>query len=584
MIFCAAQNGPPVTPQGQPKAEVTTQETGFTIRSRVNLVSVPVVVRDSSGHAIGGLAREDFLITDNGKPQIVSKFAVEKFGEGGTAEVPADAPAAAPAPAPAAKTAVPERYVAFFIDDLNTPAADLAQAREAAWRYLKTSIRPTERVAIATSSGFTTLDFTDDRDRLHQTLNSILPRPSVSQNSVDCPPMTVYEANLIANFNDGTALGTGVSDYLACSNSSMSASEAAFVVSNFAKMQINLADRSLRNALGAMDGLFRKMAVMAGQRTVVMVSSGFQMLDDRRQDELDVLERAIRSGIVVNSLDARGLYALVPGGEAGDHVVSTDGAVMDGFIGGLAGPGGGSSSSGAPTITTKTAYVSQEALAKRSTMAEVASATGGHFFESSNDLDAGIERLAAAPEYLYVLGFSPRELKEDGKFHTLKVSVSRAKGATIEARKGYFAPRYANDPGERSKEEIQDAFFAREETADIPLTVQTQFFKNGDYAAKLTVTARVDVRKLHFRKEDNRNRDDLTVVAGVFDSDGNYVSGVQKVLELRLLDDTLANRLGSGIAVRNTFDVTPGTYLIRLVVRDSEGETMASRNTAVEIP
>ena len=49
-----------------------------------------------------------------------------------------------------------------------------------------------------------------------------------------------------------------------------------------------------------------------------------------------------------------------------------------------------------------------EALAKRDVMAEVAANTGGRFFENSNDLRGGFERLAAAPEYVYVLGFSPR--------------------------------------------------------------------------------------------------------------------------------------------------------------------------------
>ena len=96
--------------------------------------------------------------------------------------------------------------------------------------------------------------------------------------------------------------------------------------------------------------------------------------------------------------------------------------------------------------------------------------------------------------------------------------------------------------------------------------------------------ATIDVRKLRFRKEKDRNRSDVTLVTGIFDANGNYVSGVQKVLELRLLDNTLAKRMNSGITVRSPFDVTPGTYLIRVVVRDSGGESMATRSAVVEIP
>jgi len=100
--------------------------------------------------------------------------------------------------------------------------------------------------------------------------------------------------------------------------------------------------------------------------------------------------------------------------------------------------------------------------------------------------------------------------------------------------------------------------------------------------ATLSIAAKVDLSKISFRKEQGRNRGDVTVVTGLFDSDGNYVSGIQKVFELRLRDETF--RTYSGLMVRNTFDVTPGIYLVRLVVRDAESQVMASRNTLVEIP
>jgi hypothetical protein len=70
----------------------------------------------------------------------------------------------------------------------------------------------------------------------------------------------------------------------------------------------------------------------------------------------------------------------------------------------------------------------------------------------------------------------------------------------------------------------------------------------------------------------------------VFDRNGNYVTGTRKVVEMRLHDATLEKVLNSGITVRTNFDVAPGSYVIRMVVRDSEGQTMAARNGVVEIP
>ena len=102
--------------------------------------------------------------------------------------------------------------------------------------------------------------------------------------------------------------------------------------------------------------------------------------------------------------------------------------------------------------------------------------------------------------------------------------------------------------------------------------------------AKVAVLVRVDVRPLRFRKAEGRNRNDLRIVSALFDRNGNYVIGNDKLLELRLRDETLENRLRSGITVKTNFDVKPGSYLVRMVVRDTEGQLMAAENGAVEIP
>ncbi len=82
---------------------------------------------------------------------------------------------------------------------------------------------------------------------------------------------------------------------------------------------------------------------------------------------------------------------------------------------------------------------------------------------------------------------------------------------------------------------------------------------------------------------DGRNRNDLTVVSALFDRNGNYIMGNRKVIEMRLRDETLA-RLSSGITVKTSFDAKPGSYFVRVVVRDTEAQMMAAENGAVEIP
>jgi hypothetical protein len=114
--------------------------------------------------------------------------------------------------------------------------------------------------------------------------------------------------------------------------------------------------------------------------------------------------------------------------------------------------------------------------------------------------------------------------------------------------------------------------------------VQTQFFKGDDEKAKLAVLARVDLKPLHFRKDQGRNWDNLVIVAGVFDRNGNLVTAVQKTIEMRLKDATFEAHLNAGITIRSSLDITPGSYVVRVVLRDQEGKMMTARNRVVEIP
>ncbi len=205
-------------------------------------------------------------------------------------------------------------------------------------------------------------------------------------------------------------------------------------------------------------------------------------------------------------------------------------------------------------------------------------------FQNNNDLALGFRRLAAPPEYVYLLGFSPQNLKLDGSFHALKVTLKSSKGLSWQARRGYYAPRHAVDPAEQSKEEIREAVFSREEMLDIPLNIETQFFKSTDANARLSVLAKVDIRHLPFQKANERNNDTLMVVSGVFDRNGNLIGAIEKRVEMRLRDETLGNRLGAGITLKSNFDLTPGSYAIRVVIRDEQGALMAARNSVVEIP
>jgi hypothetical protein len=332
------------------------------------------------------------------------------------------------------------------------------------------------------------------------------------------------------------------------------------MVQTAAVQALNAGSQETRVSLDVLSKVIRRIAAMPGQRSVILASPGFLTLENH-QELSDVISKALRANVIIGSLDARGLWT-EPGYSAADVT-----------------PGGGSN-----VLIVKNQYAHIEAQAQEDVLAEVAAATGGAFVHNSNDLVGGFKRLAAAPEFIYVLGFTPASLKSDGKYHSIKVTLKESKGLTLQARRGYYAPKREAGEAEQARQDIEDALFSREVMKDFPVELHTQFFKPTETDAKLSVLAHVDVRPLKFRLDDGRYRESLKLVTALFDPNGNYISAIEKIVEFRLLQGTLEKRLNNGITIRTSFDVKAGSYVIRLVARDSEGQMMAAENTAVEIP
>jgi VWFA-related protein len=558
------------TASPQNPAEITSHDQTLTFKTAVNVVEVPVVVRDFKGRAVGDLTKDDFQLFDRGKPQKIIKFTVEK-SVGPDVLVPVQASKEAPAlevVEPAISAAVlPERFVAYLFDDVHVETNDLIMARDAADRHMKTSLGPKTRAAIFTTSGQTMLDFTDDLGQLHATLFRLQPHPIAKPGFNQCPDINYTWADRIRNQNDDEALFyatvadgicKGITSNPNAGYNGLPPPEDKDVMAAIARV-IASHEQETHVSLDVLRDLVRRMSVLPGQRTVVLASPGFRTVIGSKEEEGCIIDRAIRANVVINSLDVRGLAAEIP------HITKSHGY-------------------GGPLRAYADAMDHEEFTLAPDVMAEISNGTGGVFFHNSNDMDAGFDRVAGNPEYRYVLGFSPESLKLDGSLHALKVSiVPNPHHYDLDARRSYTAPKRLDDPAEQAKQEITQALFSREALRDIPLELHTEFFKSQGNA-KLTVVTHVDLKALRLRKAEGRNHDDLTVVAGIFDGNGNYVAGIQRGVELRLKDETFDKWMNSGILVRSNVEVKPGNYLVRVVVRDSEGQLMAARNASVEIP
>jgi VWFA-related protein len=562
------QSGPSPVPasatsetQNKPSsAEITAQDQPATFKVNVKLVVVRAVVRDAQGHAVGNLRKDDFQVFDKGKPQVITQFEVERPGDLAARARQTSEENSPPGETSttASTTAIPERFIAYLFDDVHLQFGDLARVREAAERHFAT-LRPTDRAAIFTTSGQTTLDFTDDRAKLHATLFLLRPRPISSLNT-DCPDISYYQADLIFNKQDPDASQVAMQEALTCPGvigTPNAATVASGLVSMKTQQMLAVGDQESHVSLTVLQQVVRNISRMPGQRSVVLVSPGF-IAPQMEFEYTDIIDRALRSQVVIDALDARGLYTIDTLGD-----ISNPPAVSP--------PPG------------KGLIVIAAAEANDYLLAILADGTGGVFFHNNNDLDEGFRRVAQPPEYSYVLAFTPQNLKLDGSFHPLKVTLKMPQKLSVQARRGYFAPKHANDPNQQAHEEIEEAMYSQDELHNLPVELHTQFFKASDNDAKLIVLAHVDVQRMHFRKADGRNNDVLTCVSAVFNRNGNFVQGLEKTVTMHWKDETLEHKLGSGITLKSSFDVKPGSYLVRLVVRDSEGQLMSAENGTVEI-
>ena len=383
------------------------------IEVQVNSVLVPVVVRDGQGRVVTNLKKEDFEVFDRNKRQEISGFTIERpAGSEGVPKSTATSPAAPSVATPPLPAVTPQRYLVFLFDDLHLAAGDLLRAQQVAKKMLGESQGGSDMAAVVSTSGSNS-GLTQDRATLEEAVTKLHVRELYRHDEHSCPNIDYYQADLIQNKRNDEALKLAEADYVTCSHlHGVTQSMLESMVRSAAAQSLAIGEHDVSATLDTIGEFVRKMANLPGQRTLILVSPGFLTITPQAVSEKSrILDLAAQSNVLISALDARGLYT-----------TELDASVQ-----------GGSSSS-----TQK--YYSDIMNLDEDVMSELADGTGGTYFHNSNDLEGGLKRLTEAPEFVYLLEFSPKKWKPDGTYHALRVKVDR-KGMKLQARQGYFAPK-----------------------------------------------------------------------------------------------------------------------------------------------
>jgi len=578
-IACAVLLGSAGAAPGPPPQSSTQTQPNFQIQSKTNFVVVRVVVRDAQRKAVDGLTQNDFQLFDNGKPQTIAQFAVEHpAASAAKASAPATGGPAQPSESQPA-FAAPERFVALYIDDARAHSEDLVRVRDAARRFLASGIRSEDRFAIFTTSGFVNQDYTRDHAKLEAALARLEYRPNAGDPRDDCPLLSDYQADLIANHQDPDATTIAVNEAIkrGCVPNSGSGQAIGLtsagnlsgiqtLILGRARQVFDYYDLQAHTSLYTLAEMIRRVAELPGQREIVLVTPGFMSLTFNSMLE-DAADLALRSNVIIGALDPRGLFNSLQMADAGTQKFNID---LD--------------ADQREESSVRMSYEQQREWAAWAVPAELAAATGGEAIHNTNDLAAGLSSVSAPPAVYYTLAYSPTDLKPDGKFHALKIKLANGRGLIVDARKGYFAPHQVLSAQEQIDAQVKEAAYSAGETMELPVNLQTQFFKTKAGGAQLTMIARVDARGLSFRKDGTTDSNHLRFVAVVFDENGNYVAGQQKDLDVTVSEANLAELRTQGLSMRTIFALVPGSYLVRQVVRDSEGGHLSALSRTVVIP
>jgi VWFA-related protein len=499
----------------------------------VKLVVVDCIVTDKNGRPIETLTQDDFQIFEDGKPQQIRTAELQRLN---TKPLPPTSFAARNAPLPPRPKSQPvdtaaaltkyqdRRLIVIFLDFSSMDTPEQIRATQAAEKFISTQLTASDMVSIMmySSSLQTLVDFTDDRDLLLATLHKV-------------------------HIGEGAEL-VGQADEGADSQDQ----SGQFVAD---ETEFNIFNTDLK--LMALEDAARKLAPYPERKALVYFSSGVQKTGVDNQSQLRAtVNTAVQSNVAFYPVDARGLTASAPGGDA------TQAAAV-----------GSNLYSGAGQQTLRENFYNQQ-----ETLDTLAADTGGKALLDSNDLTLGLRQVQQDVNSYYVLAYYSTNTAEDGRYRRIQVKLA-PRAAVLKAKLSYREGYYASTTFAKMREADKEAQLARalasdNPVTDLPLAVEVDYFRvaKGKYFVPLSV--KIPGSALAFKNKGSKAATELDFIGQVEDAKNKAVAAVRDTIPIKI-DQTVASEVTrKQIQYDTGFTLAPGKYKLRFVARENgEGKT-----------
>lgn len=527
---------------GQNAAPANTDVTTLSVRSQI--VIETVVVRDKKGNTIDGLTAKDFTITEDGVPQTI-RFCEPQSMPSDLSDVPLSqsGPEDIKIYNRLARTQItPEspgdvrykdhRLMALYFDMSAMRPADQLRALAAAEKFIRTQMTTSDLISIMRYSGGSVdvlQDFTADRNRLLSILETLV--VGEGQGSAE-------------SIDDASSADTG----------------AAFGQDD-SEFNIFNTDRQL----SALQTAARMLGQLNEKKSLIYFASGLRLngVDNEAQLQATV-DAAIRAGVSFWPIDARGLVAQAPLGDA------TQGS-----------PGNaGMYSGGAAMAVTANLQQSQD------TLFSLAGDTGGKALLDYNDLTKGIVQAQQSITNYYILEYYPTNTALNGKFRHVKVSVNPELSAKLDYRQGYFAGKEFSKFTTVDKErQLEDALMLGDPITDLTIAIEINYFQLNHAEYFVPIVVKIPGRELALAKRGGADHTLIDFVGEIKDVyGGTTVTNVRDNVNIKLTDATAAELAKQPIEYEAGFTLLPGKYMIKFLARDDETGRIGTYQTTFVIP
>lgn len=561
-VFSVTLAQTPSTPQ-KPPQEIAPEDI---IRITTNLVQTDVVVTDKNEQIIPDLKLEDFELFDNGKKQDIRfmEFVSVDTGRRSEGTRPASLPSYVEQTGPGVTARDLKRVVAFVIDDLTMQIEDLPPVRKMLLNFIDNKMKDGDLVAIVRVVGGKGLlqQFTSDRQLLRRAVAQIriVAHPYGTSETPDAPKLTAFAAPSL---------------------DSPSVEEPSDAPEIFSSNDDTIRYFRGLSAITTANFVINSLREIPGRKNLVIITGGISIFEIGRPDNQDITrllsqltDNAIRAGVVINSLDPRGLRASpgVKGFRETPAKSALGGNDPSDLTFGKGDPGAQSA------LGTMLAGANEHLG-----LSTVAGMTGGVSVVNTNNFDAGLDKIMARSNGYYTLAYSPTE-KFDRKFHKIEIKVKRS-GTKLYSHEGYFAREEVAATGPRTKEEAVAAA-ARSPLAknDIDVTPNVVIRLKPDNKASLDIHMLIDTKKLHFTENADHYQDSLDVVGFVFDQMGRNRGGFSETVSLNLTREEFQRALTEGLTYSASTEVPPDYYQVRAVVREASSGSLGTFSKYLEVP